>query len=85
MPSTHVDIVQIDAVSIDSAFAHEAEAIVHIEIAAAPGKDFLDPGDFATIFGDVRLQIEIGVLIEQLSGKLQLTFGRRRREARVTA
>ena len=68
--------------SIDSAFAHEAEAIVHIEVAAAPRKDFLDPSDFGAVFGDVRLQVDAGVLIEQLSGKRQLTFGRGRREAR---
>ena len=74
--------IEVDAVRVNGAVAQEAVVVVHVEIAAAPRKDLLDPGDFGAVFGNVRLQVDAGMLIEQSSGKLQLPFGRRRREAR---
>ena len=77
-----IRLIEMDAMSVDGALAQQAEAIVDVEIAAAPRKHVLDPCDFGAIFRHVRLQVDARMLIEQSPRQFELTLGRRRREAR---
>ena len=67
---------------IDRALAHQAEALVNGEIAARRWEQFVRPGDFLEVFGDMRLDPHVRVLGSQLAGAAQLRIGATGREPR---
>src|SRR5438105_7487840 len=71
----------MDAVRVNGAGAQEPEMVVDVDIAAAPRIELCHPGNLALVLGDMRLEIDAGVLVEQPAGQLELSLGRRRREA----
>ena len=67
---------------VKRALAHQAKTIVDIEVAAAPRIELRDPFHLVGILGDMGLQIEAVMLVEQTPGELELALGGRRRETR---
>src|SRR5438876_10562263 len=72
----------MDAVRVNGARAQQPEMVVDVDIAAAPGIELRHPGNLALVLGGMRLEIDAGVLVEQPARQLELSLGRRRREAR---
>ncbi len=75
-------VVEVDAVGIDGPLAHQAEAVVHGEVAAGLGKEFERPADLVAVLGHVRLDPYIGIPGRQLSGTAQLRLAATGGEAR---
>src|SRR5439155_26682597 len=79
--SPPVFAIEVDAVRVNSAVAQEAVVVVHVEIAAAPRKQFGYPAHLVHVLGYVRLRQHTGMLVQEASGKFELAVGGRRRKA----
>src|SRR5437660_6468407 len=72
----------MDAVRVNGSRAQQSEMVIDVDIAAAPGIELCHPGDLAFVLGDMRLEIDARVLVEQPASKLELPLSRCWCEAR---
>ena len=57
---------------INGARAHQAELVVHAQIAACLRKQFANPSNLVLVLGDMRLNPHVGILRGQLARSTQL-------------
>ena len=67
---------------IDGALAQQAEAVVDVQVTAAPREQLRDPGDLAAVLGHVAVHVSLGIFRGELTRLLQLGLARGRGKAR---
>jgi hypothetical protein len=77
-----VVVVEVDAVRVHGALAHQPEAVVDLEVGTRMREQLARPGHLVLVLGDMRMDPGVGVLRRQFAGTAQLRVGARRREAR---
>jgi hypothetical protein len=77
-----VFVVDVDAMRIDGALAHQAEVLVDGQVAARCRKQFARPADLVLVLRHVRLDPHVAVARRQFAGTAQLRLRATGREAR---